>query len=71
MLDRVLDKSVAPGVDFYRYADGNWIKNNPVPADKSRWGALIELHERNWFLIHQILDDTTAAQVPPNSPAWI
>src|SRR5208283_3007293 len=47
-----MDKSVAPGVDFYRYADGNWVKNNPVPADKSRWGAFIELQERNWFLIH-------------------
>ena len=62
-----MDKSVEPGLDFYRYADGNWVKNNPVPADKSRWGAFVELQERNWFLIHQILDDTTAAPAPPNS----
>lgn len=50
-----LDKSVKPSVDFYRYANGNWIKNNPVPADKARWGSFSELAERNNFLIHGIL----------------
>src|SRR5271157_1156311 len=46
-----LDTSVQPGADFYKYADGNWVRNNPVPPDKSRWGAFMELQERNWFLI--------------------
>jgi putative endopeptidase len=65
-----MDKSVDPGADFFHYAAGNWIKANPVPADKSRWGAFMELQERNWFLIHEILDSlTTAAAVQENSPA--
>jgi len=64
-----LDRSVRPGGDFYRFADGTWLKENPVPADKSRWGAFMELQERNWFLIHQILNSTTAASVRNNSPA--
>jgi putative endopeptidase len=64
-----MDKSVQPGVNFYEFADGDWVKNNPVPADKSRWGAFMELQERNWFLIHQILDDTLATEQTPNSPA--
>ena len=64
-----LDRSVPPGDDFYRYANGEWLKQNPVPADKSRWGAFIELQERNWFLIHEILDSTAAAMVRYNSPA--
>ncbi|HWI57168.1 MAG TPA: M13 family metallopeptidase N-terminal domain-containing protein, partial [Bacillota bacterium] len=63
-----MDPAVEPGTDFYRYADGNWMKNNPVPADKSRWGAFMELQERNWFLIHQILDSAAAAKPAPNSP---
>jgi predicted metalloendopeptidase len=64
-----MDQSVRPGTDFYHYADGNWIKNNPVPADKSRWGGFAELQERNWFLIHQILEATLTTDSPPNSPA--
>src|ERR1035438_9278900 len=53
-----MDKAVDPAADFFHYATGNWIKANPVPADKSRWGAFIELQERNCFLIHGILDES-------------
>src|SRR5262249_24748621 len=56
------------GTDFYHYADGNWVKNNPVPADKSRWGGFAELQERNWFLVHGILNETIAGDAPANSP---
>jgi putative endopeptidase len=34
-----MDKSVVPGDDFFGYADGNWVKNTPMPADRSRIGA--------------------------------
>ncbi len=62
-----MDRSVDPTVDFYHYACGTWLKENPIPADKSRWGAFAELQERNWFVIHQILDSTSKATNPPNS----
>src|SRR5215831_4208082 len=64
-----MNKSVEPGTDFYHYADGNWLKSNPVPPDKSRWGGFAELQERNWFLIHQILDSTAASDPLGNSPS--
>jgi putative endopeptidase len=34
-----IDKSVRPGDDFFAYADGNWVKNTPIPADRSRIGG--------------------------------
>jgi predicted metalloendopeptidase len=46
-----MDRSVDPAKDFYHFADGQWLKDNPVPPDKSRWAAFSELAERNWYLI--------------------
>jgi putative endopeptidase len=34
-----MDKSVKPGDDFFSYADGTWVKNTPIPADRSRIGG--------------------------------
>ena len=34
-----IDKSVKPGDDFFSYADGNWVKNTAIPADRSRIGG--------------------------------
>jgi len=64
-----MDRSVDPRKDFYHFADGAWIKNNPVPPDKSRWASFSELAERNWYLIHQILNDASAdTSSPEHSP---
>ena len=32
------DKSVAPGNDFWAYANGEWVKTHPIPADRSSYG---------------------------------
>src|ERR1019366_2228097 len=65
-----MDRSVNPGTDFYHFADGQWLKNNPVPADKSRWASFSELAERNWYLIHEILDAAAleSKSLPQHSP---
>ena len=60
-----MDRAVAPAADFYRYAAGRWLQNNPVPSDKARWAAFTELAERNWYLIHTLLDAATADQAAP------
>lgn len=33
-----MNRSVAPGDDFFEYANGAWAKNTPIPADKARYG---------------------------------
>jgi putative endopeptidase len=34
-----MDTSVAPGDNFYQFANGTWAKNTPIPADKSNYGS--------------------------------
>lgn len=33
-----MDKSVNPANDFFSYANGGWLGNNPIPPDESAWG---------------------------------
>jgi len=62
-----MDTSVLPGVDFARYAFGNWRKNNPIPADKSRWGAFNELDQYNQTALKGILETAAARSHEPGS----
>jgi putative endopeptidase len=58
--DAAMDKTVVPGNDFYRYANGTWLKNNPVPASESRWGSFNQVSERNNEILRQILESAAA-----------
>ena len=51
-----MDKTVDACVNFYQYACGTWMKNNPIPPDKSRWGRFNELAEYNQYVLRDILD---------------
>jgi putative endopeptidase len=57
-----IDTSVNPCDDFYKYACGNWKKENPIPAAKVRWGQFDVLRERNDYLLY--LDLKAAADAP-------
>jgi putative endopeptidase len=63
-----MDRSINPAVDFYSFANGQWVKDNPVPADKARWGGFIQLAERNSYLIHALLEDAAASDSPEGTP---
>lgn len=40
---RDIDSGVRPQDDFYQYANGSWLKKNPIPAHESRWGSFLIL----------------------------
>ncbi len=54
---RNFDTSVKPSEDFYQYANGGWISKNPIPPDQSRWGSFNEVQERNFVILHDILEN--------------
>lgn len=55
-----MDFSVRPGEDFYRYASGNWVKNNPVPAKETRWGSFNQLRDFNINAVKGLVEDAAA-----------
>src|SRR6202171_4920377 len=52
----ILDKTCKPCEDFFNYANGEWLKKNPVPAAYPTWGRFNELAERNREQLHGILE---------------
>jgi putative endopeptidase len=50
-----LDRAVPPRLDFFRYANGGWIKANPMPADRSYWGVDTLLEQKNQGFIRDLL----------------
>ncbi|WP_246352153.1 M13 family metallopeptidase [Sphingomonas xinjiangensis] len=59
-----MDRSIAPGDDFYGFANGTWAKSTAIPADKSNYGAFNVLADLSQSRTREILD---AAQSDPNS----
>ena len=55
-----IDRTANACVDFYQFANGGWIKNNPIPPAFSRWGSFDELGEKNQAALTKILDKAAA-----------
>lgn len=55
-----LDETCEACKDFNQFANGGWMKNNPIPAAFSRWGNFSILAQRNLEIAHQILEAAAA-----------
>lgn len=62
-----IDTSVDPGVDFFKYATGTWMKNNPIPETEKAWtiGHLVE--EEIYNQLKTILAEASQATSPEGS----
>ena len=64
-----IDRSVRPQDDFFHYANGNWMKRNPIPKDEARWGTFMILGREAEGKLHAILKETAdKTRVSSGSP---
>ncbi len=54
------DTTVKPGNDFFEYVNGNWLKNNPIPASEARWGSFDIANDTNVHRVYKLLTDAAA-----------
>ena len=50
-----IDSTVKPGDDFFMYANGGWIKKNPIPGAESGWGIGNLVQEENYNRLKKII----------------
>lgn len=63
-----MEKSIAPGDDFYGFANGTWARTTPIPSDKSNYGAFNVIDDLSKQRTQEILE---AAKNDPNSKIGI
>jgi putative endopeptidase len=61
------DISVGPGDNFYEYVNGAWLKNTPMPADKSNYGAFTLLADQAQLDIRTLIEEVSAETTEPGS----
>lgn len=62
-----MDLSVAPGQNFYKYANGGWQVKNPLKAEYSRYGSFDRLAELNEERLNGMFQSLVDAKTVPGS----
>ncbi|HEX8661825.1 MAG TPA: M13 family metallopeptidase N-terminal domain-containing protein, partial [Brevundimonas sp.] len=61
-----MDTTIRPGADFNQYANGTYLKNTPIPADRTSYGAFHMLHDRSQENLRTLIEESAAN--PTTSP---
>ncbi len=59
-LYQYIDSTVKPGDDFFKFATGSWMKNNPIPSSERRWGIANLVRNDIYDQIRKINDESAA-----------
>ncbi len=59
-----LDRSIAPGDDFFAYANGTWLRRTEIPADRSSYGASDILTELTARRTAELIEEAARAKSP-------
>jgi len=66
-----MDRSVKPGDDFFKFANGAWAERTEIPADRIRYGNFDKLRELSQARVHAILDEAAAGKLADPDAAKI
>src|SRR5438045_3906877 len=55
-----MDRSARPQDDFFRFVNGKWADNTPIPADKSRYGSFSILADESEIALKEIVEEAAA-----------
>ncbi len=61
------DTTVAPGDDFFQYANGTWLKQHPIPASESSWGIGKEVQNEVYARLRKVNETAAATKAAPGS----
>lgn len=62
-----MDLNVKPGMDFYEYAAGGWLKTHPLDAEHPTNGAFVDLEEQNQKRIKGLIEEYSSKSQPKGS----
>jgi len=62
-----IDPAVDPGDDFFAFVNGKWVRENPMPAEYSRFGAFDILGEKSTSDVKELVDELVATNPAPGT----
>ena len=69
VLAKNMDTTLSPGEDIFQYANGGWIKSNPIPAEESQWGIGNLVIEENTKRLRTISENAAKENAANGSAA--